>query len=288
MSWPKTRIAPTPSGPVHLGNMYNFILTWWWARFHNGQLFLRIDDADHGRTRDIFLEDIFRSLEWIGIGIDGGPSGVDDFKKNFSQIKRRNTYFAQLKNLPTFVCQCRRSEIKRLSPNGAYPGTCHSKNLPWRPGLAMRWRGGTHNASLDDTLKDAVLWRKDDTPAYQLASVIDDREAGINFIVRGEDLRPSGDLQARLAGPLGWTFPQGENLIHHPLLRDSQGRKLSKSSQQTQNPWTLHTWRDNGKSFTSLIDLWAKQWNLPTGQREKKIGRLRDLLDYPPPRFDRN
>ena len=231
---------------------------------------MRIDDADCERTRKNHLEDIFESLEWLGI----------DIEQNFSQSKKRAYYFEQLKHFPTFVCECSRSLVKHLSPNGAYPGTCHSKNLVWRPGRAIRWRGEKHNASLNDALKDAVLWRKDDMPAYQLTSVIDDRDLDINFIVRGEDLRPSGKIQALLAQSLEWSFPKGENLIYHPLLKDSQGRKLSKSSSSSSTN-SLKTWRQDGQTLTALIDLWAEEWNLPLG----KIEKLSQLLDYPPPLF---
>ena len=278
MSGPRARIAPTPSGPIHLGNAYNFILTWWWARLKRGQLFLRIDDADYGRARQNHLEDIFASLEWLGIDIDQGPSDSVDFEQNFSQIKKRAYYFDQLKYFPTFVCECSRSHIKHLSPSGAYPGTCYSKNLAWRPGRAIRWRGDKHNTSLNDTLKDVVLWRKDDMPAYQLTSVIDDRDLDIDFIVRGEDLRPSEKIQTLLAQTLGWPFPE---VIYHPLLKDAKGRKLSKSSSSS-NDNSLKTWRENGQTFTALIDLWHEQWNLPAG----KIEKLSQLLDYPPPSFN--
>ena len=280
MPWVKTRIAPTPSGPVHLGNAYNFILTWWWARSRQGQLFLRIDDADFGRTRQNHLEDIFESLEWLEIDTDQGPESASDFAQNFSQRKKRDYYFEQLESFPTFVCECSRSLIKRLSPSGAYPGICHSKNLVWRPGRAIRWRGEEHNTLVCDTLKDVILWRKDDMPAYQLTSVIDDRDLNIDLIVRGEDLRPSGKIQALLARALGWPFPEGANLIYHPLLKDSQGRKLSKSSPSS-NTNSLKTWRKNGQNFTNLIDLWAKEWGLPKG----KIEKLSQLLDYAPPSF---
>ena len=277
MPKPTSRIAPSPSGLIHLGNAYNFILTWWWVRFEGGRLLLRIDDIDAGRTRDAYLEDIFRSLEWLGIGVDEGPSGVEDFKENFSQRKKRRAYLEALRNLPTFVCRCRRSDV----PDGAYPGTCRSKGLAWKPGLAVRWNAGGHNASLDGSLKDAVLWRKDDMPSYQLASVIDDRDGGVDFIVRGDDLRASGELQARLGQALGWDFPRGANLVHHPLVRDRQGRKLSKSSLRGGGPWTLEAWREGSGSPASLVALWAGQWGLGTAG----ISRLRDLLDHRPPAF---
>ncbi len=274
-----TRIAPTPSGFLHLGNAYNFILTWWLARANRGKLVLRIDDADTSRFRIEYLEDVFASLAWLGIDIDEGPSGVDQFQKRFSQSLKREHYFEQLKYFPIFACECTRSEIRKLSPDGAYPGTCYQKNLKWAPGLAIRFRGAKVNDQLAESLRDMLFWRKEDQPAYQLASVIDDWEMGVNFIVRGEDLKETSAAQALLAPHLNWAFPSGEHLVHHPLLTDDKGQKLSKSL----GSFSLKEWRTTGRSIRELIDHWAPDWGLARGE----VAKLGDLLSHRPPSFSR-
>lgn len=94
-----TRMAPTPSGFLHLGNMYNFILNWLWARANNGKVLLRIDDADTERKRKEYLDDIFRVLEKTGLDWDLGPTGPDDFERNWTQAQRNDIYASLLATL---------------------------------------------------------------------------------------------------------------------------------------------------------------------------------------------
>ncbi|NJL14359.1 MAG: hypothetical protein HC913_16005 [Microscillaceae bacterium] len=79
----RTRFAPTPSGFLHEGNAFSFVLTWLAARHFGGKIHLRIDDLDQTRCRPEYVEDIFRSLDWLGLDWDSGPQGVDDFLKTF-------------------------------------------------------------------------------------------------------------------------------------------------------------------------------------------------------------
>ena len=88
----RTRFAPTPSGYLHWGNALSFVITWLMARQHAGTVRLRIDDLDQSRVRPDFIEDIFRSLEWLGLDYDRGPSGPDDFARNESQVHRIDLY----------------------------------------------------------------------------------------------------------------------------------------------------------------------------------------------------
>ena len=88
----KTRIAPTPSGLLHEGNGISFLLTYALARAYEGQILLRIDDLDAERMRLAYLDDIFRTLDWLGIEWDEGPSSVADFQQNWSQHHRLDLY----------------------------------------------------------------------------------------------------------------------------------------------------------------------------------------------------
>ena len=83
-----TRIAPTPSGFLHVGNAVNAVLTHWLARAHDGRLLLRIDDFDTARARPAYLEDVFRTLDWLEIDIDDGPCGPGDFETSWSMSRR--------------------------------------------------------------------------------------------------------------------------------------------------------------------------------------------------------
>jgi glutamyl/glutaminyl-tRNA synthetase len=207
----RTRIAPTPSGLLHLGNAWSFVLTWLAARSAptasgRGRIHLRIDDLDAARTQDAFLEDIFASLRWLGIDWDGGPRDVAEFKAAHSQRLRLDRYRAAVEKLKVhemvYACDCSRAQIRLSGP--VYPGTCRLRSLDFeQPDHSVRFAVPSGVVALRDAdggafvlhpardPGDFVVVRRDGDPAYHLASVIDDTDLGVNFVVRGLDLRPS-------------------------------------------------------------------------------------------------
>ena len=126
-----SRLAPTPSGYLHFGNAFNFLLTYLLINFHDGVLYLRIDDLDGPRVDPKSVEDIFIQLEWLGIDYHFGPSGPDDFYSNFSQQLRKDSYFNAIEILQkegALVCmKCSRSKIRNSSSSKIYPRTCRNK-----------------------------------------------------------------------------------------------------------------------------------------------------------------
>jgi glutamyl-tRNA synthetase len=237
----RSRLAPTPSGFLHLGNGVNFLRTWLLVRKAGGALKLRIDDLDGDRCKPEYIEDIFRQLDWLGLDWDEGPSGPDDFTRRYSQRLRMERYRGVLEGLRQrarlFACTCSRKEIQRRSPSGLYPGTC--RHLSHRSGAPHALRilvepeavleVASQTLDLSRELGDFVVWRRDERPAYQLASLVDDLDDRINLIVRGEDLRVSTAAQLYLAAKLGRDEFARARFIHHPLLFGPDGRKLSKS-----------------------------------------------------------
>jgi glutamyl/glutaminyl-tRNA synthetase len=278
----RTRLAPTPSGLLHPGNGLSFILTWAIARAQGGTILLRIDDLDKVRCREDYVADIFRTIDWLGIDYDEGPTGVADFQANWSQHLRLATYHQALDQLRSagqlFACDCSRKAIRALAPDGRYPGTCQHKSLSfsqpdvaWRvfppaPGTAVHlqtWQQGATRVTPDHP--DAwVLRQKDGFPAYQIASLVDDTHYQINFIVRGADLWDSTLAQYYLAQLLqNKTFPD-TTFYHHPLLLDEKGHKLSKS----QGAGALQAWRKAGRSAADLYVLASRQLGLPDPVRD--------------------
>ncbi len=238
-----TRLAPTPSGFLHLGNAFNFILTWKLARMAGGSVRLRIDDADQEKVHAPFVEDIFRSLEWLGVDWDVGPTGPDDFHANWSQRLRYDRYRSVIDDLRTagelFACMCTRKEIRDASPDLTYPGTCVGKGLPFgAPDIA--WR--LHAA--DAAVPFPIIKQKNNAPAYMLVSVVDDVDHGITHIVRGADLLSATRTQGVLANRSAWLAPFNRIVVHHhPLLLDEAGEKLAKSAGST----TLASMRERGE-----------------------------------------
>ena len=142
-----------------------------------------------------------------------------------------------------YACSCSRKQYLSKSKNGQYPGTCREKKLDFnQPGMAWRFRSETKK-SPDDTdliegsqeenqfpfLGDAIMRRKDDLPSYQIASLVDDLKNQSSLIVRGMDLFPSTHFQISVAEKMTWQEFKEVMFVHHPLLKDSFGKKLSKS-----------------------------------------------------------
>lgn len=283
----KSRIAPTPSGYLHQGNGFSFVLTWLLVREAGGKLLLRIDDADTQRARPEYIDDIFQCLDWLGLDWDSGPAGPDDFRENFSQENRFTAYQHLLELLRgagvLYACSCSRSEIKNRYTEGIYQGFCRDRELPFtnaahawriqvpREDVCFRELGvGRHCLSLAQTMGDFVVRRKGGWPAYQVASLADDLAWGTNLIVRGMDLLSSTAAQVYLAqcleGQEGDTairqlalqFQQAQ-FLHHPLLLDSQGEKLSKSAGST----SLKSLREAGGTPLPVYARVAQHLNLP-------------------------
>lgn len=223
----KTRIAPTPNGFLHLGNIYSFYITWILARKHNAKIILRIDDFDQHRVRDHFIEHIIRTVDWMNIPIDDGPSDLYDFKKNYSQNLKTKDYLLLIEELcktgKVYPCSCSRKDIIENSPDGTYPGTCRFKKIEQREQsdcLRIRYKE-----------EDFIILRKDSFTSYQLVSVAEDLASGCDLIIRGEDLRPSTFMQRHLAHLLGRGTFNKSIFYHHPLITNVNGQKLSKSNQ---------------------------------------------------------
>lgn len=261
----KTRIAPTPSGFLHAGNAFNFLVTDRLAKGMGARLVLRIDDLDAERVRPEYVEDVFRSLEWLGVRVDEGPSGPQALHASWSQqlrIPRYNVAVEQLRTADAlYPCSCSRTHMEPLSRAGhdcrIRPMHNAPRGTPWR--LRIPEPGMVPVTALDDQVEwmdlpslmpdPVIVQRASERPAYQIASSVDDLEMGITFIVRGEDLRPSTACQAFMARILEKEAFGAIRFHHHPLLRDTDGAKLSKSAGST----SLRAMRESGQDPGALI-----------------------------------
>lgn len=255
MTRPVSRLAPTPSGLLHLGNLMNFTITWAMVRRQHGQLWLRIDDVDVQRSRPEYAQDIRDTLGWLGLNWDGVLP---------SQAQRTSHYRQWLEQLPTYACDCSRKTLLARHPAGDYDGHCRNRGLKFVEGVTqLRLRSTVPS-------HDVVLWRKENLPAYQLASVVDDLEAQVTLIVRGEDLRESSRVQievADLLGPSGRAFSR-IRFLHHPLLLAKSGTKLSKSNGDE----SLQAMRRAGAGPADIFQLLGEQMGL--------AGQFRSAADF--------
>ena len=273
---PRSRYAPTPSGPLHMGNLRTALLSWLQARLCGAEWLLRIDDLDTPRNRPGAEAQAVADLQWLGLDWDG---------QLLRQSERRGLYSSVLSALrrsgSLYPCHCSRRMLAHLSaPHGAwplYPGTCRPLSPDWcarlgrwpswrlrlSPGL-LQWRERGFGASqLDGATEvgDVVLRRADGFLAYHLATAVDELWLGITTVVRGEDLWVSTGPQVALMQQLGCTPPE---YWHVPLLLDGSGARLSKREGAS----GLEGWRQQGGDAATLIGTWAAQFGwVPHGSK---------------------
>ena len=258
----KTRIAPTPSGYLHLGNAYSFLLTQALAQRTNAKILLRIDDLDAQRVRKEYLDDIFDTLNFLEIAYDEGPRDFGEYETGYAQRHRMHLYEDALQKLMNkglvYACRCSRTSLE------GHPCACDLENIPFNtPQTALRLRTGDEElavrtpdrgvvtASLPLEMKDFIVRKKDGMPAYQLASMLDDVHFGIDLIVRGEDLWASTLAQLYLAEKLNAAAFLNTTFYHHALIGDKENGKLSKSA----GALSVQALRREGKSLTDILSL---------------------------------
>ncbi len=293
-----TRLAPTPSGYLHIGNGLSFVLTWVLARTHGGKVLLRIDDLDRQRYRPAYVEDIFRTIDWLGLDFDLGPSGPDEFEAKYSQQHRLELYRRYLNQLKQagaiYACACSRKRVRANAVEGfLYDGHCRdlaysldSEDVAWRVSIPKKaqveivdWKQSEPILlNISSGIGDFVIRKKDQFPAYQLTSLVDDCHWNINFVVRGEDLLWSSATQLWLAQQLSLERFQRSLFWHHDLLVDAKGEKLAKSKGAA----ALKTWRENGQTPQQIYRLAAEMLELPEQAGESLptlIQALKDKID---------
>lgn len=278
MNFSLTRIAPTPSGFLHLGNAYSFLLTKALAEKHGAKILLRIDDLDRERYRTGYVEDIFETLDFLEIKIDLGPKNLREFETEWSQIHRMGKYGEALSGLRSggkvFACDCSRKKIQQLDSSGYYLGQCLDRRLSLdKPEVA--WRMNTMESDFvqfreyPDQKKTALIpqdsafytvRKRDGLPAYHLTSVVDDLHFGVDLIVRGSDLYSATLAQIDLSRAIGENNFDSVTFHHHLLVKGPKQEKLSKSEGAT----SIQYLRKEGKTLTDLFGLLGQM----TGSKE--------------------
>jgi glutamyl-tRNA synthetase len=223
----RLRIAPTPSGFLHLGNALNFTLNWLAAKFGGrrisdaspANILLRIDDLDVERKRQEFEDDIFESLQWLKLDWDEPPIRQSNHLTRYFEILDR----LRAKNL-LFACRKSRKDLEPFG--GVYPAEFRNQQLNLDAD-DVAWRIKTPPGF---PLPDFVVRRRDGIPAFQVASFADDLHFGMTHIIRGADLADSTAAQCFLASELSEEKFLKINFLHHPLVLGEAGEKLSKSA----------------------------------------------------------
>jgi glutamyl/glutaminyl-tRNA synthetase len=246
------RIAPSPTGWLHLGHARTFWIAAQRAAANHGQLIFRNEDLDPQRCKPEFVEAMYEDLRWLGIEWTEGPDCGGTFGP-YAQSERRAFYLAAWKKLrdlgAIYPCTCSRKDVLQAAgaPNegddeALYPGTCRPKQAvpTWNAPAGVNWRFrvpdgeqiwfndlhlGSQKFIAGRDFGDFIVWRRDDVPAYQLAVVVDDAAMRITEVVRGADLLKSTARQILLHQALGFTIPQ---FYHCDLVRDEHRIRLAK------------------------------------------------------------
>ncbi len=236
----RSRLAPSPTGALHIGNAFSFLINWALARRNGWELILRMEDLDGPRKKMETVQISLDMLQWLGINWDGEfnlqSEGIHHSREALQTLINRNL---------VYHCELSRKEIEAVT------SAPHERNLRehlslrpkdiWKhnqtvSGAKTNWRFvATHcSANIKDACceenelvvdEDFVVWTKSDSPSYQLAVVVDDHRQGITDVVRGNDLYHSAALQTQLYEAFGWKPP---TWWHLPLILGPDGKRLAK------------------------------------------------------------
>jgi glutamyl/glutaminyl-tRNA synthetase len=267
------RLAPSPTGFLHIGHARTFWIAAQRAREHKGTLVLRNEDLDPQRSRPEFVEAMMEDLQWLGIRWQEGPNCGGRFGP-YSQSERRLHYLRAWRRLRDggfiYPCTCSRKDLAQSAsaPHDQddeliYPGHCRTRDDAslFATPVGVNWRfrvsegeavsfcdlnlgERSYNAGRD--FGDFLVWRRDDVPAYQLAVVVDDAEMHISEVVRGADLLKSTARQILLVHALGYPLPA---YFHCELVRDDGGARLAKRSDAV----AIRRLRETGLSPKALL-----------------------------------
>ncbi len=269
------RLAPSPTGFLHLGNAWSFLLAWLAARSSDGAVIMRIEDIDPDRSRTHYSKALQEDLRWLGLDWDEGPD-IGGPSSPYEQSSRLGLYEKALAGLEAeghvYQCFCTRKELRTMAGaphpgdiGAPYSGRC--QNLGEDEICAHKAAGrkfssrlrcpsgkiefndlvcGPQCMTLAECGGDFALRRSDGVFAYQLAVSCDDAAMGINQVVRGNDLLWSTPRQIALFKLLGAPIPE---FAHVPMLLDAEGQRLAKRHESL----TLRTMREAGTRAENIV-----------------------------------
>ena len=265
----RTRFAPSPTGPLHLGHAFSALSAYEAAQNANGAFLLRIDDLDQSRARPAWEEQIYADLTWLGVSWHMPVRRQSDCLNDYADA------IAQLGQMGlTYLCACSRSDIElaasapqeggpEFGPDGRiYPGTCRHRRgrepdeqdsirLNMEKAVEhvqepIMYVNNGHRETIDPSqlvshVGDVILRRRAMGASYHLAVVVDDHQQAISHVIRGQDLEEATQIHVLLQRLLGYDTPI---YTHHRLIRDDKGKRLAKRDDAR----AISTYRDQGKT----------------------------------------
>ena len=241
MSQVVTRIAPSPTGYMHIGTARTALFNWLYARGRGGKFLLRIEDTDRERSTPEATDAILRGMEWLGLDYDG--EAVSQFERADRHAEVAHHLLSEGK---AYKCFSTQEEIQEFRDAARAEGRSTLFQSPWRDAdldthpdapYVVRIKSPETGVTViqdqvqgdvtikNDQLDDMVLLRSDGTPVYMLAVVVDDYDMGITHVIRGDDHLNNAARQMMIYNAMGWELPV---YAHLPLILGEDGKKLSK------------------------------------------------------------
>lgn len=284
------RLAPSPTGSLHLGNARTFLLAWLSVRSRGGTLLLRIEDIDGPRVKAETVAQAIEDLRWLGLDWDGEPVLQSERLEHYATVARQ-----LCERGLAYPCTCTRREVEEAASaphesgddGPVYPGTCRGRYRDLEAAqaatgrdAALRFRVDVDAVPFVDRFAraqpgrvagDFVIQKRDGGPAYQLAVVVDDAAMGVTEVLRADDLLPSTPRQLLLYQALGLVPP---TFVHVPLVVGGDGKRLAKRHGDT----SLRSLRGRGVTTEAVVGWLAAACGLrPAGARCRADELLRDF-----------
>jgi glutamyl-tRNA synthetase len=278
VSGPRVRIAPSPTGYMHVGTARTALFNWLFAHQSGGVFILRIEDTDAERNRDEWRDGIITGLHWLGLDFDEGPFLQSELLPDHVAAAE-----ALLANGYLYACDCTSEQIEERTSGQAkpgYDGFCRDRHVARTDETALRFRvpheGTTvvHDlirgdvAFAHDSYEDFIVVRSNGVVLYPLANAVDDRTMKITHIIRGEDLLPTTPKQVMMWEALNHCddveVVEHPAYAHLPMLVNEQRKKLSKRK----DPVAVESYRDQGYLPEAFVNYLALLGWSPRGEKE--------------------
>ena len=299
----RVRMAPSPTGFLHIGGARTALFNWLFAKHYNGKFILRIDDTDMARSTDESMQEIYTALEWLGLDWDEGGNKGGPYAP-YLQSERKSIYDAHVTQLlesgNAYHCYCTPEELEEIRAQAranklprSYDGRSRNLSSEAVKRFIAEGRKPTVRIKMPDTpirvddlilgsrnidpatLEDEVIVRSNGMPNYNLTSIIDDAEMRITHVIRGTEHLNNTPTQIAIANALGLEIPK---FAHIPLVLDSGGRKLSKRHHG--DLVAVNRYREQGYLREAMLNFVARLgWSYDDKQEIFSVNELIEKFD---------
>jgi glutamyl-tRNA synthetase len=280
-------LAPSPTGSLHLGNVFSFVINWVIAKQNDWDVILRIEDIDGPRKKNETIEELIQVLQWLGLDWSGKPiiqtEHQEASNKMLQELKKKHLVYHCSLSRQEIAASLSAPHDEIVIAEPAYRPTdiqLHNEKVP-EDSTNWRFMASNKTVTVSDeccgthqftSSQDFIIWTKSNVPAYQLAVVADDHRDQITHVVRGCDLLESTSWQEQLYSAMEWPIPKW---FHHPLIVGEDGKRLAKRHGDTR----ISMYRDSGISSERIVGLIATWSNTQSERTPMSLNEFRQSFD---------